>query len=1408
MITSLAERNAWRRLGFDPDTLVDPSLEEPKAPVEAPITSNPLAAGLRSMAANVLPNAAGIGVGTLGSSIATPAVGIPLGIAASAATKYIQDAILENTGIGKQLKADEAQHPGYTLAGGLINPFFKPDIKGLINAGKGVVTQEITPEVANTLKHIALNAGIQSAGGYATKALETQTLLPDIDKRDVLGLVAGTLMSSPTKYGKSLIGGLENLDTPKASPKLPVAPVAPVEPTVKIPGLDLSQVQQALPATPDIEQPPIVKLPENLPSSVPPIAPSAKLGPAISIPGVVPSPIVAPKVAPPDTIPIGIPGVIPPAISELPKTSPEIPQVKLPENLPVASKLSAPDLNAIQLSNSLKGEQGLPVEPSIQEPLASQVKGPTINDILDAAAIKGGKKDIIAPLAGVRLAQPEVQTVSAKEVPKVSIKDILAEVPVANVPKEVPVIPKTEVPLQPESSIGKSATSLTDAEIALRNKALRAQLPKERLPDDFNDFLANLQSLGENPVKIRYSAKDKRLLENALNQNPTGIEAWADGVIKDRAKRTNILTPDPQLYAAGIVKGSILAKKGINKFNEWAKPMIDEFGVNISPHLHDIYSKSIEAANNTQSNVDLHGNLLNNDIDLSHTPSVIKASELPGNTSISESPHSPGRRLWTEISKIMDWAGTNPDRVSIGQGMNNYYEDKSTLSGRYGTHNLRRMAELGPTSAITRPGEFLSQDSQQLRNVRDWFAANKDRVAPPTLSPHEESLRDEIIRVNRLAHDDAVNAGITQRQFNPNEREDVMSRSAREALFQNIGSNESQNLQNDYLDYKTRVRGQHIDDARQDLSNILSYTPHQSNPTASYMPLDHPGSRAYGDIPPSWREQNLLQSQARHSDRMARRIAYEQNISPIQDTVNQHMNNDSVNTVMRNIAGDIPYKGDTANDIMQLLGSGTLGPETALGDIGTSPTMGMQHHDNPYQALKNYIQGSFDLRRGIRDAQDTGRIKEHMNTMEFGNGIDELSMGIKRISSIVNQTGLKNVGDKISRGLMMSQGKLTTSDFLQQVRDGRLTRQGQKWFSDFGRDVPWRTGNLTDEQIRNVSARYVDATQGTYDYRGLPKEVMEGNAAPYLQLARWSIEKSNNFKKYTIDPARDGNYTPLLNSLFGMFAGGVITTKLKEALTGRKSNVPDLKEIWNSPDGDKMMPYVYKLAALSSAGSNMGIIGNLFKSALDYTYGKNKPQVYNNIGVEFLGDAASLTASYADKLSKDGLRPDDLVQYTQKLLQTYSQMYRTMYGIFSADKQSDIDKANQQRDLRVYNTLSGNKIEDHTSPFQLQLGDPLLEQFQRETDTNKIVPQAQELVQRALTRSEGKPEKLLEELSAIKSSHNEIMPNPATETGPKHFQDFVAYLEKTKGKAETDKLRSKYGQTWLLNSMKNDLVPQ
>ncbi len=119
--------------------------------------------------------------------------------------------------------------------------------------------------------------------------------------------------------------------------------------------------------------------------------------------------------------------------------------------------------------------------------------------------------------------------------------------------------------------------------------------------------------------------------------------------------------------------------------------------------------------------------------------------------------------------------------------------------------------------------------------------------------------------------------------------------------------------------------------------------------------------------------------------------------------------------------------------------------------------------------------------------------------------------------------------------------------------------------------------------------------------------------------------------------------------------------------------------------------------------------------------------------------------------------------------------------------------------------LEGNPITDQRMDFPASLGKDKEKKFKRTDDPEEAAKLLKELIDEALERADGNPEKLKRELDRLKRNSYQTFPNP--QTMPDSFIRYLTNLEKTQGKAAANKRLLDYAQQNELNKLKSASVP-
>lgn len=764
-------------------------------------------------------------------------------------------------------------------------------------------------------------------------------------------------------------------------------------------------------------------------------------------------------------------------------------------------------------------------------------------------------------------------------------------------------------------------------------------------------------------------------------------------------------------------------------------------------------------------------------------------------------------KLRPEIDKI-------PDPV-VRDAFTDFYERITENRGKYVNKTLRNVRNLADLSSLiknitTHPLDYLKQDTTELSHVREWFDNAQDKKPNIQLTENETKIRDAIKEsLRQVRVDQNTRKYLRKGGFNPDYLPQTPDSSIINELQENPNSDKSKTYKQQFLDYQIKSEGQTKEEAADNLKTFLDgFTKEKINLAEQFGPID----RAEGlGIPPEWREKNLLDRLNRYFERVSRRFAYHDSIEAkegVLDSIKSHRGNTAVSNVYDNITGINPKQERWRSAAGGLIRAGMMGTMTGIKDFTSNITLGMQHQQNPLQTIRSTLDAWSNMSKNISDSFLTGRNRTNMNALEWSDTPDIVSY-LRRFRDVVSDIQGRNWLEQMTRATAFGMGRFTTLDFHSQFHNGNLSKQGKKWFDDFGKDVNWKKAELSNDDILKISSRFVDSVQGTYDYRGLPVIAMEGTLSPVLALARWNIEKSNNFMKHVVTPLKNGNPYPAIMATLGGVLGGTAITKIVENITGRKEKTPKFKEIEAVSEAEgksTIMPLAYKLMGLASMSGYAGALSDIVRGTMDVVYGRNKPVWYNNVLLEAASNMADLGFSLTKSINDNGYSPELIGDFLSKALEDNLQTFRIILAHTSAQKQEDIERANKFRDLRVYNTLAGNPIVDLSSEWgRNQFGPDDIKDFKRTKDPIKAAELLPKLISKALENAGSDPDKLRYELNKIKRNSYQTMPSP--DNMPYRFMKYLTFLRKTQGEEAASARLVDYIEQNTVNRAKAGAVP-
>jgi len=342
---------------------------------------------------------------------------------------------------------------------------------------------------------------------------------------------------------------------------------------------------------------------------------------------------------------------------------------------------------------------------------------------------------------------------------------------------------------------------------------------------------------------------------------------------------------------------------------------------------------------------------------------------------------------------------------------------------------------------------------------------------------------------------------------------------------------------------------------------------------------------------------------------------------------------------------------------------------------------------------------------------------------------------------------------------------------------------------------------VTAEDIGKIAKAFTDNVRGTYDARGLPSVAIKGQAAPFLSLSRWSIERSNHFYKDVVKPAQQGNWNPLLKTTFAALLSGAAIEQLNELLSGKKGQDPTVSEVLANSDPENVTA---KAIGLMQLGSFAGIVSDAAKFGSNMAQGKD---------TKFSTPISFPAGALAEEVSKDIGHTVDAIRQGEDPFKVLPLLVESLVkssfqnGRYLLNRTDDEDAQRKERfrDLRTFEDLThkpdGNKGQVDTNPY---LGIDA-RNFKQETDPEKAAGNLPAMIDDLVRKFADNPVELAKKLRSLKSNSYDTMPSPETDT--QEFANYVEYLKRTKGEEKAKEVLEDYFKMNAINKAKSSMIP-
>jgi hypothetical protein len=632
-----------------------------------------------------------------------------------------------------------------------------------------------------------------------------------------------------------------------------------------------------------------------------------------------------------------------------------------------------------------------------------------------------------------------------------------------------------------------------------------------------------------------------------------------------------------------------------------------------------------------------------------------------------------------------------------------------------------------------------------------------------------------------------------------------LSDEARDILASKVGTPEYQKLKDDYLrdaeaNYlsqgKLMTEAQEkalVDFEEQRALNNKTFDPSApANFAGARKPMGRP-------LPESWVEKDFRKTFESYNARSAKDYAAQQhfekspevmaalgskkffNDQPIPASVLQNTPviapDPSVQSVMREFSGQpLQMPGKTLRSWGAAASALALQTISRIGDVGGTVTkplayIGLGDYGAYMGGMAEKLSDWSKLKaRSIESGLNNPNANQDFHQV-IGMGQDAGKYMQKVLDGLGFITGSSKL-ESVARTLAQAQGEMIVSINKRKAATG--DKDAVRFLDTLNND--WRT-----QSDMALAAQFGQMMQGTYDMRQLPAWFLEGGAAPYLTWSKWSMSQMNNFRKFAVEPAMQGNLKPLIAQVLVGMAGGGAIEQVQEWLSGKESKAVKWSELesWArqnegtiGTDGGELL--LQKFMIMAQKTGTFGFAGDLAMMPINALVGDTQSSVGVFPAAELFADgmknvAGALTA--IDKGEDVGLV---LQRFGKNVIVGKTQMARVASTWIDEvfNEGSDNLRSADRRKARLFEELSGTGRSNGMFPVSYE---NLAEQkFERGSVTEDTGEEAFELVKTA-RESATSPEDYASRIRKLKTSQNAIM--PSLERQPMKAARYLGFVE-------------------------------
>jgi GGDEF domain-containing protein len=632
-----------------------------------------------------------------------------------------------------------------------------------------------------------------------------------------------------------------------------------------------------------------------------------------------------------------------------------------------------------------------------------------------------------------------------------------------------------------------------------------------------------------------------------------------------------------------------------------------------------------------------------------------------------------------------------------------------------------------------------------------------------------------------------------------------LSDEARDILASKIGTPEYQKLKSDYLrdaeaDYLSR--GKLMTEAQEkaladfEEQRALANKTFDPSAPATFAGARKPMGRP---LPESWIEKDFRKLYESYNARSSKDYAAQEhfekspevmaalgskkffNDQPIPASVLQSTEviapDPSVQSVMREFSGQpLQMPGKTIRSFGAAASALALQTISRIGDVGGTVTkplayIGLGDYGAYMGGMAEKLSDWSKLKaRSIESGLNNPNANQDFHQV-IGMGQDAGKYMQKVLDSIGFITGSSKL-ESVARTLAQAQGEMIVSINKRKAATG--DKDAVRFLDTLNND--WRT-----QSDMALAAQFGQMMQGTYDMRQLPAWFLEGGAAPYLTWSKWSMSQMNNFRKFAVEPAMQGNLKPLIAQVLVGMAGGGAIEQVQEWLSGKESKSVKWSELesWArqnegtiGTDGGELL--LQKFMIMAQKTGTFGFAGDLAMMPINALVGDTQSSVGVFPAAELAADLAKNVAGALTAIDKGEDVGLVMQRFGKNVIVGKTQMARVastwVDEVFNEG--SENLRSADRRKARLFEELSGTGRSNGMFPVSYE---NLAEQkFERGSVTEDTGEEAFSLVSRARAEATS-PEDYASRIRKLKTSQNAIM--PSLERQPMKAARYLGFVE-------------------------------